>query len=89
LPGTSSSAFYFGSAGWFRTFCAHKKGCRDEAERQPQFNDSITLVLAVLACSAQSQVSLITRKADLYDIREALRTKGLVIRHYGDRWNVS
>jgi hypothetical protein len=29
----------------------------------------------------------LTRKADLYDIREALRTKGLV-RQYGDRWNV-
>jgi hypothetical protein len=30
----------------------------------------------------------LTRKADLYDIREALKSKGLV-RQYGDRWNVS
>ena len=29
----------------------------------------------------------IKRKADLYDIREALRSKG-VVRHYGERWNV-
>src|SRR5262245_39425901 len=29
----------------------------------------------------------VKRKADLYDIREALRTKGLV-RQYGDRWNI-
>jgi hypothetical protein len=28
-----------------------------------------------------------TRKADLYDIREALKSKRLV-RHYGDRWNI-
>jgi hypothetical protein len=30
----------------------------------------------------------LTRKADLYDIREALKSKGLV-RHYADRWNAS
>ena len=29
----------------------------------------------------------IKRKADLYDSREALKSKGLV-RQYGDRWNV-
>ena len=28
----------------------------------------------------------VNRKADLYDIREALKSKGLV-RQYGDRWN--
>jgi hypothetical protein len=30
----------------------------------------------------------VKRKADLYDIREALKCKGL-IRQYGDRWNVA
>jgi hypothetical protein len=30
----------------------------------------------------------VKRKADLYDIREALKSKGLV-RQYGDRWNIS
>jgi hypothetical protein len=29
----------------------------------------------------------LTRKADLYDIRAALKAKGIV-RQYGDRWNV-
>jgi hypothetical protein len=29
----------------------------------------------------------VNRKADLYDLREALKSKGLV-RQYADRWNV-